>query len=857
MKFRLATTALGQDAPAAVAGKLALLAGAALILSPQAAWAQAAPAPAAAQAPSDGTIQEIVVTAQKRSENVQKVPIAITAFTAQALRDKHIQDVSNLGKLTPNVNLDTASAFGGANEVLSASIRGIGQDDFAINLDPGVGVYVDGVYYARTTGANVNMLDVDRVEILKGPQGTLFGRNTIGGAISVVTRTPGNDFKAMLEATGGSYDRHDFQGSVDIPLVNDTLLSTFTFASLNRDGYQKRIPYPATGYVTDPPGSFVQPGTQTYPTQGGQGQSSMRYKLLWKASPDFTATLTADWTHVRESSTATTLLKADTGSTLGGLYDACVLAPAFLNVLGPGTANVCGPRGPGLNAAGMTVTNPAIQNTNRLPWGSQFITGNIDTTYSTGPNFNNMDNYGGALTLDWAISPTLQLKSITGYRRLVWAVALDADGSPIDINQDGQTQHQHQFSQELQLNGTAMDGRLKFTSGLYYFNEGGQEHDYVQLAGGTLQIDGVDAITTSSYAAYAHADYALTDTLKLIVGARYSSDHKTITVDQGDDNAFFAKLYGCYPLTPAVLASAQCTAAPTGLPGGGFPVPGNPELFTPAVPYSQTFNVFTPTAGLQYQITPAAMAYATYSKGYKDGGWTTRLTNFEQVLPSFGPEKSQTFEAGVKTDWFGRTLQLNLTGFYTDYQGIQLNFQEGLSPTIQNAGNAHISGFEFEGRWIIAHGLSVAATAGYIHAKYSYLEPGLNGTNTCVQPDSPCITTDSQLPKTPKWKNSISPVYDLDVGNGGKLRFAADYTHTSSMFNDSFNTSILMRPATDNLNLSLTYVAPGDRYELTVGGTNVTNQRYLVTGNEDTASGLDYGTYNAPAEWYVTARARF
>jgi iron complex outermembrane receptor protein len=837
--------------------KLGLLAGAAMICMPSALWAQSAPRAATTeqQAPGDSAIQEIVVTAQKRSENVQKVPIAITAFTAQALHDKHIQDVSNLGKLTPNVNLDTASAFGGANEVLSASIRGIGQDDFALNLDPGVGVYVDGVYYARTTGANVNMLDVDRVEILKGPQGTLFGRNTIGGAISVVSRTPGNDFKAVIEATGGSYDRHDFQATADIPLINDTLLSTLTFASLNRDGYQKRIAYPQTGYVSDPIGSFALPGTQTYPTQGGQGQNSIRYKLLWKASADFTATFTADWTHVRESSTATTLLKADTGSTLGGLYDGCVAgAPGFL---GPGTNIVCGPRGPGLNSAGMTVANPAIQGTNRLFWGPQFITGNIDTTYSTGPNFNDMDNYGGALTLDWTLSPNLQVKSITGYRRLVWAVALDPDGSPLDINQDGQTQHQHQFSQELQLNGTALDGRLKFTSGLYYFNEGGQEHDFVQLAGGTLQIDGTDSVKTSSYAAFAHADYLLTDALKVIVGARYSSDHKSITVDQGDDNAFFSKLYGCYPLTPAVLASPQCTAAPTGLPGGGFPVPGNPELFTPAVPYSQTFNVFTPTAGLQYQINPSAMAYATYSKGYKDGGWTTRLTNFEQVLPAFGPEKSQTFEGGVKTEWLNRTLQLNLTGFYTDYNGIQLNFQEGLSPTIQNAGNAHIYGFEFEGRWNIVHGLSLSATAGYMHARYAYLEAGLNGSNTCVQPDSPCITTASQLPKTPKWKNSVSPVYDLDLGHDAKLRFAADYTHTSSMFNDSFNTSLLFRPATDNLNLSVTFVAPGDRYELTAGGTNVTNQRYLVTGNEDTASGLDYGTYNAPAEWYVTVRAKF
>ena len=139
-----------------------------------------------------GTLVEVVVTAEKHVENVQDVPIAITAFSESDLRAKGITDIHSLSIMTPNVNLDEGSPFSGSNSVLSASIRGIGQDDFAFNLDPGVGVYVDGVYYARTVGANQNLLDVERVEVLNGPQGTLFGRNTIGGAISIVTRTPGD-----------------------------------------------------------------------------------------------------------------------------------------------------------------------------------------------------------------------------------------------------------------------------------------------------------------------------------------------------------------------------------------------------------------------------------------------------------------------------------------------------------------------------------------------------------------------------------------------------------------------------------------------------------------------------------------
>src|SRR5579863_5239315 len=164
-------------------------------------------------------LEEIVVTAQKRSENIQNVPIAITAFTAETIQSKGLNNLHALSNLTPNVNLDGGAPFSGDSSVLSASIRGIGQDDFAFNLDPGVGVYLDGVYLARTIGANQSLLDVDRIEILKGPQGTLFGRNTIGGADRKSTRDPGDKFQVQAQATGGSFDRRDVALMADIPLA--------------------------------------------------------------------------------------------------------------------------------------------------------------------------------------------------------------------------------------------------------------------------------------------------------------------------------------------------------------------------------------------------------------------------------------------------------------------------------------------------------------------------------------------------------------------------------------------------------------------------------------------------------------
>ena len=163
----------------------------------------------AGAAAASGSLEEIVVTAQRRAQNIQNVPISISAFTSSTLQQQQHHPGHSARKPESRRQLDAGAPFSGDRSVLSASIRGIGQDDFAMNLNPGVGVYLDGVYLARTIGANVNLLDVDRVEILKGPQGTLFGANTIGGAISIVTHTPGNDLRMTAEVTGGEYNRRD------------------------------------------------------------------------------------------------------------------------------------------------------------------------------------------------------------------------------------------------------------------------------------------------------------------------------------------------------------------------------------------------------------------------------------------------------------------------------------------------------------------------------------------------------------------------------------------------------------------------------------------------------------------------
>ncbi|MES2303647.1 MAG: TonB-dependent receptor plug domain-containing protein, partial [Pseudomonadota bacterium] len=246
-------------------------------------------------AEQSGGIAEIVVTAQKRAENVQDVPIAISAFTSESLQERAVGSVAQLSAITPNVNLDAGTPFSGSTAVLSAYIRGIGSDDFAFNIDPGVGIYLDGVYLARTVGANQDLLDVERVEILKGPQGTLFGRNTIGGAISIVTADPGNAFKAKGDVTVGSYNLFQARGSVTVP-ITDGLSSALTFGIKSRDGFLKRLRYPDQRANNAPLfTAFSAAGYDSANKEGANDNWNLRGKLRWDNGGAVRATFSGDY----------------------------------------------------------------------------------------------------------------------------------------------------------------------------------------------------------------------------------------------------------------------------------------------------------------------------------------------------------------------------------------------------------------------------------------------------------------------------------------------------------------------------------------------------------------------------------
>jgi iron complex outermembrane receptor protein len=896
----------------------------------------------AATATSD-SLEEIVVTAEKRSENLQNVPIAITAFTAEGLKSRGITDIHGLSNLTPNVNLDAGAPFSGDTSVLSASIRGIGQDDFAFNLDPGVGVYVDGVYLARTFGANQNLLDVDRIEILKGPQGTLYGRNTIGGAINIVTHTPGDEFAIQGSATAGSYNRHDINLLVDMP-ISSTVLSSISLFSQTRDGYQKVIPMPATApYQTDDQNDFPKaPGNQSSSSNGGQNVQVMRGKLLWHAADNFDVIGAADWTHEDQSATPNTVLGvfvpnsstyispnlANAGTLFGtnifgALYNSCITTSAAdLNSGGlfapfNTTNGLCGPLAvgtwnsatgqfsgnglgfpgsPALGGSGAVDVPVSVLNslpasykpyvhivpgasvgsllfpgaTPRIYWDfANTQTGNIDNTYSNGPSFAKSDAYGGSITLDWRLVPEMELKSISAWRDIVWNIGTDLDGLPESNQEVTDSQEQHQISQEFQLTGKTLSDRLNYVAGLYYFHEGGYVHDYVPFDSGYLYIyDYTNDVDTDSYAGYFHLDFKLTDDWGVTAGGRYSDERKQFNGGQADLDGFTYKISGC--LTPG--ANANTFPGFAGVPNGvtcqavlGFPSASQPLRYFPSNTDHQDWDVFDPTLGTQYHITPDMMAYFTFSKGFKSGGWTTRLSDPIENAASarFQPEYDTTYEVGLKSTWLENRLLANLAVFESKYTGIQLNVQEGPSPVYQNAGNATIKGVELEMQSVLGGGFQLNLAAGYLDAYYTSLNPCLvynaNAAGVCSAASGPQITQgggqftlDSELPKTPRYKVALSPLWDLHLPNNGTLRFQGDYTITAHMFNDGPNTTLLERPETHMLNAGIHYLWPNSKLEFIVGGTNLTDDRYLTVGSVNYAAGEVVGSYNPPREWYAT-----
>ena len=761
-----------------------LLCGAAIA---PAAWAQSAPAP-------DGVtgLEEVVVTARKRSENLQDTPVSITAFSEQALEARQVTNVADIGRFTPNMSFEQSANLAGSSAAASVFIRGVGQTDFNLTTDPGVGIYLDGVYISRSVGSLLDTTDLAGVEVLRGPQGTLFGKNTIGGAVVLTSVQPGPEREGSVEVTLGRYDRFDVKATANLP-ITDRLSVRLSATRQARDGYVRRL--------------------SDGGTMGDKDSLSGRAIVRFEATPDLTFTLALDGTRSREESVPSILLGVN-------IVDTPPLSPAdklsfnfFSNKI--------------LNGA--TCGAPFTPTPNRPAcFTSQWITGNPYTTWASGPNYSDLDLWGSALTAEWKLGG-VDLKSITAYRHLDSQFALETDASPVALAVTSNAYSQAQFSQEFQASGAAFDSRLKWLAGLFYLRETGVDRNDLDFSVARFRSGG--SISNDSYAAFGQATYKATDRLSLTFGGRYTDETKAFLPDQ-----------------VILLDRTGQLAGPGGLSCLLIPT-GNPDCnrILPHQRKTVSYNEFTSSFTLDYKLSNDVLAYASYAKGFKSGGFTQRVFPPEPGVPSFDPEFVTNYELGLKTELFDRRLRLNLAAFHSSYEDQQLIVNDGVAPKVRNAGRSRILGAEAEFEWVATTWLRVNGGAGYTDAEYEALDARAAG-----------ITLASKLPNAPKWTGNVGASATAWRGAAGELTLRGDLSYKSTTYKDAVNSPLLRQAGYALVNASLRFESADGDWSVTAGGTNLTDKAYLLSGYSDpVALGLTEGAYARPREWFVKLGHKF
>ncbi|MET3665742.1 TonB-dependent receptor [Caulobacter sp. 1776] len=761
--------------PTDISGRLR--AGSLLICAAAGAQAIASPAFAAGQAETPTVqIEEVVVTARRREERLQDTPVAVTALAGEALESRGVDSVDQIAKFAPSIRFDGAAALSGGNYNATVFVRGVGQNDFAIFSDPGVGVYVDGVYYARSIGGTLDAFDVSRIEVLRGPQGTLFGKNTIGGAVIITTDQPKTEFGGKIEGVTGSYDRLDVKGHVDIPL-GEKVSARLSAARLTRDGYGKRL--------------------LTGDDLGDRNATAARAQLRWEASDAVTVSLSADYTRAREHSAPQKLL------VIGAV-------PGF--AVGPFMANFNTYVAPGL---GITAPNGAKS------LNTSFLTDSPFTTYGTGPNINDLDLWGTSATVDWDLGE-VSFKSITAVRGLKATFARDGDNTPFTFRETFNHDVQAQYSQEFQFSGQSFSDRLTWVTGAYVFRERGTDSGYAKLALGLApgaspppyspSAAVYTKVTSTTYALFAQGSLTLTDRLSATVGARYNRDEKDYVLDHRRIR------------DGGVIAQVS--------PGGSW-------------------NSFTPKVGLEFKATPDVLLYASVGKGFKSGGFNARPLNDASEVTEYQPETLLTYEAGAKTAWLDRRLILNVAGYFSDYQDIQVTVNQTPRNFVANAAAGEVKGVEVELQAKPTANWSFNFGGGYMDAKYTEVGSGLAAGQ--VLP----ITLATHFVKAPKWTLNGGVEYGHELPGGGRLTARVDWSHYSTVYNDVANDPDLTQGAYDLFGARLAYASPGRVWQAALFGTNLSDERYMVSGNASSGFGLKEASFGRPREWGVSLSRKF
>lgn len=768
---------------------------------------------------ADAMIEEVVVTARRREEGLQSAPIAISAYTGDSLDYRGVTQLDQIAKFAPGLTLENNPSFGGASNSAAIYLRGIGQKEFLPTTEPGVGLYVDGVYVARSVGAILDIVDVERIEVLRGPQGTLFGRNTIGGAISVVTRQPeiGGDVQGSIGASVGNDSLLNLNASIEGTL-SDTAAARLSVASFNQDGYVQR----ADGIDL-----------------GDDDTLTARLAVNWQPTDALSGQISVDMTRDRENGPAMQLIGIDFTdlSQLAGVVAAPPPPMAFIHNV---TTAALGPGQPcaATNTAGQGVTsNPASANC----YDSRYI-GADGQNEGTAPAFSETDLLGFAATFTYELSDSLTLKSITASRSLESQFARDGDHSPHRISQFHDDLEQDQFSQELQLLGSAE--KLEWILGAYYFNEDGFNENTLDFTVSNFRSGG--SFDNEAWAAFAQATYDLTDALHLTLGGRFTDEQKSFTPDQIIYQNYYA---GFSNLVPAdnPLAALDAPFLQAG------------ERILPLLEKDIDISEFTPMANLAFDLSDDIMVYLSYSEGFKSGGFTQRVfppivapftapagTPDIDLIPTYDPEFVEVLELGFKGTFMDGRVRVNGALFTTDYEDLQVQVFNSVAPVTQNIGEASIEGLELEVVASPGNGWFAEASLSLLDANYDEIDTG----NTL-------IARDNDFERVPETAASLGLSRELLLGDNGTLILRGDWSYRSKTFNDAYNTALLETDSTDLIDASVRWLSADEAWTVTLSGINLTDEEYLVSGVYGTAFQSFEGLFDRGRELRLEVRRDF
>lgn len=754
----------------------------------------------------DGTsVPEIIVTAQFREQSLQQTPLAITAVNSAMLEARSQTNIAEVASQAPSVTLKPqGSSFGPA---LGASIRGVGQFDFNPGFEPGVGVYIDDVYYATLTGSIFDLLDLDRVEVLRGPQGTLAGRNSIGGAIKLYSKKPKGDGSGFLAATYGIRNRIDLRGAVDLGLGKNLALR-LSGVSKTQEGYVDRIDYGCAN-----PGGGI-PALRTaaegcvVAKDGDVNYQAIRGQLRWEPAPDLEINLAGDYTHDHRRSPAGVLTYADyTGPGIinpyGGNipYDSRFICGRYCNYAAfqsPAQAGPLGPLSP--NGYQQSVSDDRVD----------------------------LKAYGFSGTVDLKLGDNASLTSITAYRNYTAFFGNDDDYSPLAHSLGRSDIDFWSFSQELRLSGTAFNDLIDYTVGGFYQKQKSIYLTFQDLryaAPGFPPFIGTDTLPASTKAVFAHLAVHPTEKLTLTGGLRYTEEKKSNTYLRNNPDG-----------TPHILLGSLNNV--TGAYSG---------------------NRVDYRLNAQYQFTDTIMGYAQFATGFKGGGVSPRPFAAAQVI-TFAPETLKNWEVGLKTDLFDRKLRLNLTGFYMRYDDIQINLLScaDISPALpapcpitRNLGSADIKGFEVEAFLRPTDGLQIDGALSYLdfqfrkEAQASLAAQGVPLSDT--------------TPYNPKWKWSVGAQYEIPLGDAGSITPRIDASYQSKIFTRSPNAPTSLINGYTVANARITYKNTEGDWEISGEVTNLFDKYYYLTSFDLTGAraGIVSAQPGRPREWALTVKKTF